>query len=327
MREVSPASFRRPRGFTLIELLVVIAIIAILVALLLPAVQQAREAARRSECKNKLKQLGLAFQNYHDVHSVFPPGLINRPSSGSWTGRCTTMSNGAGLPNQEARMWGWGTFVLPYVDQEPLYSLLQPDGCRMPDAGATFGTDTPLDDAVLAFVCPSDTGGVTNAFLQGYSKSNYVVSEQIGANDSKVQIRDITDGTSNTLMVAERRLKRDPAGDRWSGAIVWGRANTTDASSKFRVNWPINTPTATTANNAISGDNGCTRHGASSIHTGGAHFLLCDGAVKFLNENIAHNPAAGSTTTCLGMNSNMAGPQFVWQNLYFIDDGNEVTVD
>src|SRR6188472_548040 len=100
------------RGFTLIELLVVIAIIAILIALLLPAVQQAREAARRSQCKNNLKQLGLALHNYHDTSNTLPPGWIAVP----------TMS---GNTNASAPCWGWGTMILPGLDQAPLYSSMQ----------------------------------------------------------------------------------------------------------------------------------------------------------------------------------------------------------
>src|SRR4051812_6730319 len=97
-----PKTFKR--GFTLIELLVVIAIIAVLIALLLPAVQQAREAARRSQCKNNLKQIGLALHNYHDTANTLPPGWIGDPT-------------GSNAGNR----WGWGTMILPYLDQAPLY--------------------------------------------------------------------------------------------------------------------------------------------------------------------------------------------------------------
>lgn len=307
------------KGFTLIELLVVIAIIAILIALLLPAVQQAREAARRTQCKNNLKQFGLAFHNYHDTYNVFPPGVIGRPSSNVWG--CTTMSNGQAKNNDNYNAWGWGTFVLPYMDQSPLFNLLQPDGCRMPDAGATYNGTTPLNSAVPGYRCPSDVGDTINHFHQNYTATNYPVNERISNVNTNNAMRHILDGTSNTLLIAERSLRRDPAGKRQTGAIIWGRSNNTDAANKFRVNWPINTPNPNTSNSGIAGDSGCYRHGMSSNHSGGAQFLMCDGAVRFISENIGHNPAAGSTTTCLGMNPNMAGQGFVMQNLYFPDDG------
>ena len=312
---------RKSSGFTLIELLVVIAIIAILIALLLPAVQQAREAARRSQCKNNLKQFGLAMHNYHDTHGVFPIGVVGRPGS-NW--QCSTMSNGDTLPNQDYRSWGWGTYVLPYVDQAPLYNSLQPDGCRMPNADALFNGEKLLQQALSVYACPSDTGRPINVYFQNYSKSNYVINEQFGNVNTSVRMRDVTDGTSNTFLMAERRLQTDPAGNRFTGAMIWGRANTSDASNKFRVNFPINTPTATTSSTSISGDSGCTRHQVSSLHVGGAHFLMTDGAVRFVSENIAHNPAAGSTTTCIGMNTNLAGPAFLYQNLFFMADGNTI---
>src|SRR5437016_3440588 len=96
---------KRNAGFTLIELLVVIAIIAVLIALLLPAVQQAREAARRAQCKSSLKQIGLAMHNYHASLNCLPPGHLDAPFI--W-GTC----------------WGWGTMILPYLDQAPLYNSL-----------------------------------------------------------------------------------------------------------------------------------------------------------------------------------------------------------
>lgn len=305
---------RRIRGFTLIELLVVIAIIAVLVALLLPAVQQAREAARRSQCRNNLKQFGIALHNYHDTHQTFPMAVANYTCA-------------AGTPNYLAnRLWGWGTYVLPFMENSALYDQLNPNGCSnpMPGNGFTINGERLLQTPLPAFVCPSDTGDDINVFLGSFSKSNYVLSEDIGSTNTRVRMRDITDGQSNVLLVGERALKRDPAGQRQTGAIIWGRNDNTDASNKFRANWPINSPNPTTSNTAISNDNGCFRHNTSSQHTGGAHFVMCDGAVKFISETIGHNPAAGSTTTCLGMATSMAGPGFVHQNLFFKSDGNEL---
>ena len=107
----------RKRGFTLIELLVVIAIIAVLIALLLPAVQQAREAARRSTCKNNLKQIGLALHNYHDIYKMFPIGAQERPAA---YGADANGNTGPG--NYES--WGWAASMLPQIDQAPLFDSM-----------------------------------------------------------------------------------------------------------------------------------------------------------------------------------------------------------
>lgn len=147
-------------GFTLIELLVVIAIIAILIALLLPAVQQAREAARRTQCRNNFKQIGLALHNYHDTHGVLPPALIS-------SGRCTD-ANECPTTRPVLNTTGW-VLLLPYIDQSPLYnqynfnvssSMSSPNG--RPQAGnvTTSTTNQPVySQLIAAFNCPSDPAG------------------------------------------------------------------------------------------------------------------------------------------------------------------------
>jgi prepilin-type N-terminal cleavage/methylation domain-containing protein len=120
----------RRKAFTLIELLVVIAIIAVLIALLLPAVQQAREAARRTQCKNNLKQLGLALHNYHDTANTFPPGWIGK-SSGNYSG------------------FGWNSMLLPYVDQGPLYNILSQGGIPNMLTGLAANTTTTVKQGPL----------------------------------------------------------------------------------------------------------------------------------------------------------------------------------
>ncbi len=306
-------------GFTLIELLVVIAIIAILIALLLPAVQQAREAARRSQCKNNLKQLGLAMHNYHETYKMFPPGVVNATN-------CTAANTNY--------LWGWGSYLLPMLDQAPLYQQLSPNGCNLPQPSTLVQTgwsSALLQTPLAAYVCPSDTGAAVNAFYRNYSKSNYVISEAVittngSTANSSVRIRDITDGTSNTFLHGERTLKPGAVvGKRFTGAIIWGRIDVSDASNKFRANWPINTPNPTTSTaNGIGGDSGCFRHGVSSEHVGGAQFLMGDGSVRFVSQNIGNNPAAGSTSTCIAMSTALTGPGFIFQNLFMIADGNVV---
>ena len=116
---------KKHRGFTLIELLVVIAIIAILIALLLPAVQQAREAARRTQCKNNMKQLGLAMHNYHDVYRQFPKGFVRpRPN--------TNVDSWGFTQNRNNRFWGWGVMILPFIEEDNLFNQMAPDGRRYP---------------------------------------------------------------------------------------------------------------------------------------------------------------------------------------------------
>src|SRR5579863_1826177 len=131
----------RKKGFTLIELLVVIAIIAILVSLLLPAVQQAREAARRTQCKNNLKQIGLALHNYHDALLVFPPGYVDKNGDPN-----STPDNDLG-PG-----WGWASFILPYLDQGNLYSQINFN------LGVGLGANAQPSLVTLPVMqCPSDT--------------------------------------------------------------------------------------------------------------------------------------------------------------------------
>jgi prepilin-type N-terminal cleavage/methylation domain-containing protein len=308
-----PARIRlRSRGFTLIELLVVIAIIAILIALLLPAVQQAREAARRTQCKNNLKQIGLALHNYLDVHNIFPGSFV--PTTGCVTGN--TNANFA---------WGWGTALLPFLEQAPLFNALNMNGCRMPVATNLFNGVAYLQQPVAAYVCPSDAGGPINTYWNNYSKSNYPGSHQVFRTADPRRIRDFIDGTSNTLLVGERALRLDPQGKRQTGAIVWGRTSGSDAGSTFHGTWPINQPhPATATNNGASNDPGCIRHNTSSEHTGGAHFALGDGSVRFISENIARNASVTPPLGPCNSGETYAGPGFTYQNLFAIADGNVV---
>jgi prepilin-type N-terminal cleavage/methylation domain-containing protein len=282
----------RSRGFTLIELLVVIAIIAILVALLLPAVQQAREAARRTQCKNNLKQIGLALHNYHDVHRMFPSG---------WIG----VTNGVPDAHEGTSGFAWGAMLLPFVEQQNLYQALDFNlACNAPANQALIRT------TVTSWLCPSDPQPETwfihfdpghshfssRTILQQHTNlaelatANYVgsfgtqdidhcahvsgecTSDGIFHHNSDTRLRDITDGTTNTFMVGERRTKPELEWfSTWVGAVPHGE----DAVARVLGSFD-HTPN----HPALHLDD------FSSHHTGGAQFGLCDGSVHFVSENI-----------------------------------------
>ncbi len=187
------------RGFTLIELLVVIAIIAVLIGLLLPAVQAAREAARRSQCVNNLKQMGLALHNYHSTHDAFPMGATLGACGGS-VGYTTTWNN-----------WSAQTLLLNYVEQGPIYNAINfsvapvwPGDCPM-----TVVNTTIYNMRVATFLCPSDgEAGLTkiNSYHASYGASTNAISSNasgVFVNLSSIGIRDITDGSSNTVAFSE----------------------------------------------------------------------------------------------------------------------------
>jgi len=278
------------RGFTLIELLVVIAIIGVLIALLLPAVQAAREAARRSQCLNNLKQLALAAQNYHGSNDCFPMGLLNQRSAvdfSLWT------SYGPMLP------------LTQYFEQGSLFNAMN-FNCNVYDWQNT--TINAIGMSVLW--CPSDPG-VSDPQLQNYvltsgnpamnmRYSSYAgcagtwFSYQFGVagtgnqngvfyDQSVTKIADITDGTSNTLMFAEHTRAIESTGDK-TGWHWWTSGNYGDTI--FNTYWPINpqkkVPYA--CNDSTTGSN--TIGAASSMHPGGANAAFCDGSVRFVKETI-----------------------------------------
>ncbi|MEW4528443.1 MAG: DUF1559 domain-containing protein [Maioricimonas sp. JB045] len=315
---------RSRRGFTLIELLVVIAIIAILIALLLPAVQQAREAARRSTCKNKLKQLALALHNYHDTHGVMP-------YSTSAKGSC---ESGSGMPpaGTVKNSRGW-TQVLPYFDQAPLYNLYDPtqaagayDRASTGLQGSTVasGNDVVVSTVIDVFICPSDDGTrqittTSSAYaigggstLQG-AKTSYDFqahletsgctnwgsrtrnSRYMFGTESSCRLRDVKDGTSNTVMLTETTLDvKDgytaPWGySNWTGAgvdITWRKGGTYgDTGINFWTCCSWHTPPM--ANSTFGSVAHWGRPG--SQHVGGVHVALADASVRFISENTDYN--------------------------------------
>ncbi|MFN0196017.1 MAG: DUF1559 domain-containing protein [Planctomycetaceae bacterium] len=300
-----PGLDRRRLGFTLIELLVVIAIIAVLIALLLPAVQQAREAARRTQCRNNLKQIGLALHTYHDSHRIFMPYVIN-PGSGTCPGGVGTARNIPGY-----------LFMLPFVDQANLYNLINfslPTG-NTSMSGCTTGQTAPLDDSQSAtisrklevFRCPTDVQylephnqgasdvnyRITNGWRVSYgfvirtnadSMGNYgdefgTTSTMFGVNGA-AKISEIRDGTSNTLALMESPFhKTYPHYGPW--LHTWTYAQDT-------------VPTLRGINSTAPGYPPLVPYwqGAGSLHDGGCHAVMGDGAVRFFSANMSNTVLA-----------------------------------
>jgi prepilin-type N-terminal cleavage/methylation domain-containing protein len=315
----------RRRAFTLIELLVVIAIIAILVALLLPAVQQAREAARRTQCKNNLKQWGLALHNYHDTYNVFPPALNN-------SGRLN--STAFYTPTNRVQNTSGFVFLLPYIEQANAYAMYDfnqtgsfsnPYG--LPIAGITNANPNMAitSMALPGLLCPShpaggevSSSGITTqsdfysrenarrasyAFATGsmtdYSLAHTAYSGDIrqGAfgNSGGAKMRDFTDGTTNTIVI----------GEAWGGSRhktsgsfgPWGLCGTHTCCHLYTPSGSSTVLDATTVAayvndfriNAAYGGNAQKLQyawGYGSGHTGGCQVVMGDGSVKFISENV-----------------------------------------
>lgn len=330
------------RGFTLIELLVVIAIIAVLIALLLPAIQQAREAARRSQCKGNLKQIGLALQNYHSAQNTFPPAAL-------WSATI------AGA--QQPRNYTWIALILPYIDQLPTYNQmnfsypinsatvnpLYPAALAPNNTYGCNGDGIPFSKLKFAvFACPSDPQFQGGVAFTNYGWSCYSGSEGYQSNvyypaatpstlagamafGTTQGIRDIADGTAQTIQVGETSCSgfQPNSGIMGNGSPIPGQASATFHTCLIALHYaqpgpngpvvidpnnPPNGPSWPGAgpypyqptyayggginNGNVSGWGGTPppggyAAGASSRHTGGAQFLFCDGSVKFLNENIS----------------------------------------
>ncbi len=302
------------RGFTLIELLVVIAIIAMLVSLLLPAVQRAREAARMAQCKNHLKQLGLAFHNYHDAHTLFPAAYLADTRHPQRDPESYDAPNG----------FGWGTMLLPYLDQGPLYQQLR--------------TDRPCWDAVNAtavrtrlsvFICPSATDADGNfavvndsgTELAQFSRSTYVANagrdepwgydQEIDLSkyadgplyrNSRIRAAHVTDGLSNTVFIGEHAPIL--SSKTWVG-VVPAASVCTNNPSRFPITQcdraatlvNVHSGPAVAEIDPVSGfapvhpPNSPLSHVCQmySEHTGGCNVLLGDGSVRFVSQFI-HQP-------------------------------------
>ncbi|WP_439625891.1 DUF1559 domain-containing protein [Gemmata sp.] len=281
-------------GFTLIELLVVIAIIAILIGLLLPAVQKVREAAARMSCSNKMKQVALALHNHHDTYAAFPPG---QPLG----------FYGTGWPHggSDYDRTCWVHFILPYIEQGALYQTFN-TFLKAPTTHTLGVAEAKV--VIPTLVCPSDPGGGKVSALGQGSHTNYVtchgsasaVADGTGGfsnngmfyGKSKVRITDVTDGTTNTVMVSEILLVQDTGTHDIRGRI-W---NSVHAGTEFSTANPPNTTVGdnpqgfcVAAPKAPCGGSLASAVFARSMHTGGVNASMADGSVRFVRDAITQS--------------------------------------
>lgn len=272
------------RGFTLIELVVVLAVLALLIALLIPAIQSSREASRRATCRHHLRQLGLALHGYHDAHGTVPPTFIivqPQPAPG------------------EKGFWGWGTMLLPYLDQAALYRRLSPNGEQGWATIAFTSAGRVRDGAEVAlpvFRCPSSPLASRSvavgpapllAWEIGYGTSDFKGNAGDGGSGifpstraESIRFSDISDGMSCTVAIAEASYPGQ-GGNMWP---KWVGIHNHWEENTAQLTWgPINCVTTFGGRYWMSASsNDC----ALSLHPGSANFLMADGAVVSLNANI-----------------------------------------
>ncbi|MEW4565420.1 DUF1559 domain-containing protein [Bremerella sp. JC770] len=303
------------RGFTLVELLVVIAIIGVLIALLLPAVQQAREAARKTQCRNNLKQAVLAIHNYHDTFGEMP------------------------AYRRDNTFWGWAAQLLPFMEENNLNETVGVNGFTFPQAvNGTAGTNATdvLSTHISSLKCPSSTapdtfehdgieyGVISYAASRGYGQAGWDGDKaaNTGAiNREGLSFAAVTDGLSNTFALGEASAK---AGDWNSGPRGWAFwAGTPGNSYLERQN---------TLSRCVSFPMNSVHHwGFASAHTEGAYFAFCDGSVQFISEHIEFDKnglangwfGGDSLHANIYANANGMG---VYQLLGIRDDGQTVSL-
>jgi prepilin-type N-terminal cleavage/methylation domain-containing protein/prepilin-type processing-associated H-X9-DG protein len=273
-------------AFTLIELLVVIAIIGVLIGLLVPAVQMVREAANRIECANNLKQIGLALHNYYTANKHFPPAFVGNPG--------TTPTNSPAPPG-----WGWGTWILPYIEQDALYKQINPTATAIPGI-LTDPAGTPLgllcQTRISTYICPADLAPLLNDQRGFHAYSSYAAvggsnptsGSSLNRNgvmyqSSKTRFGDITDGSSNTVVVGERAYGKSSYfvmnpiiyyGAIWTGVYAPGK----DGSTM----WTL-TGGSTFSPNRGNGDH----WNFSSRHQRGTQFVFADGSVRLVPDELS----------------------------------------
>ncbi len=330
---------KRQSGFTLVELLVVIAIIGVLVALLLPAIQAAREAARRTQCTNNLKQIGLALQNYHAAKNTFPPGYIWKYGAPE------------GNEHDPRGNWSWGALIMPYMELSSLYQNLDVNKRTLSENIDIASNLYAMQSLFPMFRCPTDEGPATNTArpFDGISTSGQylTLSNYIGVNgcdllrrvpegpqragifheDDGTPIKKITDGTSNTLMVGERTWRRVVQGTNKTDDIIAGAATLLGirgrrewsiygvADSMGDGSFKINYSGGPATDFTLAQQRSMRAYG--SEHVGGAMFALADGSTRFIDESIDADLDAEGVTI-------QKDPNSVWENLCAREDGNVI---
>lgn len=295
------------KAFTVTELLVVITVILVMIGLLLPAIQSARESARRVQCQNQLKQVIIGLHNYHDSVRVLPPAYP-----------------GGFDPYLDDKRWGWATFLLPFIEQQALYEQLDPARDGLFHVVFNPVKRSLLETPVSTYLCPSDDSGTRADINRDFSgpasaaagrsaamfhpnhlgfragKSNYVCNfgsfwrpdygiwsdlelrgDGVMGCNTRVRLTDISDGTSNTLAIGERNYRNHAA--VWAGVEAWNQCTSQGVSmvagtAYYRLNSPASAYPYTC--------DGVGASGFSSSHPGGANFAMCDGAIRFISSDI-----------------------------------------
>ena len=321
-RRALPSSTRT--GFTLVELLVVIAIIGVLVALLLPAVQAAREAARRMQCSNNLKQIGLAFHNFHDANKRLPPAM----DYGNTSVRPGTLTG-----------WGWSAYIMPYLEGGAAFDQIDFDKLL-------FEGNHPelLANPVALALCPSDTVEPVRAHFPGpksipiQATTSYVVSfGPFGIDggvykgypargrgcflyNTGVEFREVTDGLSNTIFAGEVKFIEDLLIEKsktdWNG-FWYGRH--TGLLSKGTASYTLSLFRSASRRMNVPGNAEIVlRTAFFGSHPGGVQFLFGDGAVRYVSEGINHTATNFWPPDVLELKMQQMG---TYQQLHGRDDG------
>jgi prepilin-type processing-associated H-X9-DG protein len=274
------------RGFTILEVFIVLLVVCLLLVLLLPGLQRAREAARRIQCQNNLRQIGLALHNYNDVYDCFPPGYVAR-----------SVQRGDSADAESGPGYAWAVMLLPFLDQAGLFNSL--DFTQDPPPLGTFGT------MIMCYNCPSDPEHTVSNYVGafGYGSMTLAPGAPVGPGilyrNSHVQSFDIKDGTSHTILVGERAAVHNfvagaepvDAGGQWLAV----------ASGTFRPAGLVDAPgylegPASLALATVGQDEPVKVHAThcrtnfiasfSSMHAGGANFLMADGSGHFISSEI-----------------------------------------